>query len=165
VAEGLSERDRRRLEEGRAWAAKKLAEERERQAKNAQRDAERAAQAERAWNEHVARFGPKDVVTPDGLAVRLTAKRSGPQPEGPNLMGADDPIGCLIAVPIYFLGMLATVFVNWIVFRGGWTLHVEVAGQKTIKLRLKSRDAATRQLHEVADAVRLEGLAAVTSRR
>jgi hypothetical protein len=124
-------------------------------------DAEREAQAERDRNEHVARFGPKDVVGPDGVSVRLTAKRSGPQPEAPDFLGADDPIGCLLAVPLYLLGMLATVLVNWIVFRGGWTLHVEVAGHRTIKFRLKSKDAATRRLQEVADAARLEGLAAL----
>lgn len=162
MAEGLSERDRRRLEEGRAYAAKVMAEERERLAEKAQRDAERAAQAEQVRSERAARFGPKEVVGPDGNTVRLRARPSGPLPDGPDLSGAGgDLIGLLIAIPLYIMGMLVILLINRLVFWGGWTVDVEVVDGKKTKLRFRSEDAAVQRLHELAEAVRLEGLAAV----
>jgi hypothetical protein len=79
---------------------------------------------------------------------------------------ADDLVGCLIVLPLYLLAMVATWFVNWTIFRGGWTLHIEVAEHdKRIKVRLKSEEAAVQRLQEVADRVRLEGRAALGSLR
>jgi hypothetical protein len=163
---GLSERDRRRLEERleerRALAVKKMAKERERLAANAKLAAEREAAAERALAEHAARFGPKEIVGPDGVTVRLTAKRSGPQPESPVSDGGDLII-FLIVIPIYLLGMLVVRSVNWLVFRNRWTVLIAAPGRKKIKIRLRTEEAAVERLQEVADAVQIRGLVALPS--
>jgi hypothetical protein len=157
---GLTARERRLLEEGRQYAATMMALERERLAKQTQRDAERRAKAEQDTAEHQARFGPQEIVGPDGVSVTLWVERSGWCGVG------GFAVGDLIAIVVGFVVVvLANLFSHFVLFFGGSTLHITAPGRKKMKVRLRSQAAAAQRLREVAEAVRREGVAALETTR
>jgi hypothetical protein len=157
---GLTERERRLLEEGRQYAATMMALERERLAKQTERDAERRAKAEQDTAEHRARFGPREIVGPDGVRVTLWVERSGWWGVG------GFAVGDLIAIVVGFaVVVLANLFSHFVAFRGGSTLHITAPGRKKMKVRLRSQAAAAQRLREVAEAVRRDGVPALETAR
>jgi hypothetical protein len=161
---GLTDRERRLLEDGRQHAAKMMALERERLAKMTQRDAERRAQAENDRAEHRALYGPQEIVGPDGVPVNLRVKASGIGGVGAvGLGGASGDLLILIATLTFMI--VANVFSHFVLFLGGSTLHITAPDRKKIKIRLRSKAAAAQRLREVAEAVRREGVAALDKAR
>lgn len=164
---GLSDRDRRLLEEGRRNAAEVMGRERVRLAERAQRDAEKAerdairrAQAEQDGAEHRAKYGPLKVTGRDRVPVQLDVQPSGLFGIGGD--GGGDLFALVVAVLL--LG-LANLFSHYVLFLGGSTLHITARGRKKIKIRLRSKEAAAQRLQEVAAAVRRHGVAALSSVR
>ena len=56
---------------------------------------------------------------------------------------------------------LASLFTHYVIYRGGHTVHVEVEGRRTLKLRVRSEEAAAQRLAELAAAIERDGVAAL----
>jgi hypothetical protein len=154
----VAARERPFREESSQDAAEMTARQRERRAKKAQRDAERRA-----------RFGPLEVMGRDGVRVGLVVARSGWWGVGGDLGPDPEPDGGPPSLEFVFVGLvligLAKVFSHFVLFLGGSTLHITAPDRKKIKIRLRSKAAAAQRLHEIADAVRREGVVALDPAR
>jgi hypothetical protein len=152
----LSERDQRRLEEGRKEAAIKMAKERRRIAE----EKELAAETERIAAQRRKDLGIHEVTGPDGSRVLLTVQPTGVV-GGLGFGGGDDLVVMLLLLPV-----MAVVFgFSWIghkvVFGGGHTVHAAVIGSRTVKFREPSKAAARQRLHLLAAEIERAGAGAL----
>lgn len=144
---GLSDEDRQKLDRERERVAARLAAERDRLEKKRSR-------------------APTELAGPDGASVRISLSRSGVPHLGMS-GGVSDPTGLidllflLLAAAVGAIGLLIHAFV----FHLGWKVLVEAGEHGRFVVRTRNRGAAQDRAREIADAVRVDGVAALQTFR
>ncbi|GIH04431.1 hypothetical protein Rhe02_24980 [Rhizocola hellebori] len=151
----LSERDQRRLEEGRKEAAAKMAQERRR----IEEREELAAKAEQDAAQRRREAGIVDVVDPDGVEVMLHVQRTGIVAWAS--FDGGDILGFLLMLPILAVAFGLSWIAHLLFFTGSHTVHVTVLGSHTVKFREPSEEAAKQRLQTIAAAIKRDGVSAL----
>jgi hypothetical protein len=83
----------------------------------------------------------------------------GPRPDTATLVAASVFYRGFTSAAV--LSVVAHWLAHWVIFRGGWTVHVDAPDRDPIKLRCRGRQEAEARARQIADDVAVRGEAAI----